>query len=104
MPDLTIYHAFCTFALKYGRRNHDKMSSAMEGFDIFLLLLIGIAIVLVLWLYIFLPVSMARKRGRSGLGWMLLFWILTPFWGIIVLLIAGDSTKKILNDFNKQQH
>ena len=28
---------------------------------------------LALWLYIFLPASMAKKRGRSTLGWGLLF-------------------------------
>lgn len=57
-----------------------------------------IAIILILWLYIFLPVRMARKRGRSAIGWVLLFWIITPLWGIIVLLVLGDSKRKIRED------
>ncbi len=57
-----------------------------------------IAIILILWLYILLPVRMARKRGRSAIGWVLLFWIITPLWGIIVLLVLGDSKRKIRED------
>lgn len=67
-----------------------------------LLLLYIIAIfgilILFLWLYIFLPAKMARKRGRSALGWVLLFWIITPLWGIIILLVLGDSKQKIRED------
>lgn len=54
-----------------------------------------IALILILWLYIFLPAKMARKRGRSTIGWILLFWIISPLWGIIVLLVLGDSKQKI---------
>lgn len=57
-----------------------------------------IAVILILWLYILLPVRMARKRGRSAIGWVLLFWIITPLWGIIVLLVLGDSKRKIRED------
>ena len=57
-----------------------------------------IAIILILWLYILLPVRMARKRGRSAIGWVLLFWIITPLWGIIGLLVLGDSKRKIRED------
>ena len=41
---------------------------------------------------------MAKKRGRNPVGWTILFWILTPFWGAILLLILGDSKKKIKQD------
>lgn len=57
-----------------------------------------IALILILWLYIFLPAKMARKRGRSTIGWILLFWIISPLWGIIVLLVLGDSKQKIRED------
>ncbi len=57
-----------------------------------------IVLILILWLYIFLPAKMARKRGRSTMGWGLLFWIISPLWGIIVLLILGDSKQKIRED------
>lgn len=56
------------------------------------------AIVALLFLWYFwgrLPAQMARKRGRSALGWVLLFWFLSPLWGAILLLVVGDSQEKI---------
>ena len=47
--------------------------------------------VLFLWFFwVRLPAQMARRRGRDPLGWVLLFWALSPLWGVIILLIAGD--------------
>ena len=63
-----------------------------------------IIIILILWLYIFLPANMAKKRGRSTIGWILLFWIISPFWGIIVLLVLGDSKQKIREDIIEELH
>lgn len=63
-----------------------------------------IALILILWLYIFLPVKMARKRGRSAVGWVVLFWIISPLWGVIVLLVLGDSTHKIREDVIEELH
>lgn len=56
-------------------------------------MLIMLAIViLVLWFfYIRLPRKMAIKRGRDPLGWMLVFWFISPIWGAIILLIAGNK-------------
>jgi hypothetical protein len=56
------------------------------------------ALVLLWYFWVRLPAKMARNRGRSALGWVLLTWILTPFWSIIILLIAGDSDEKIADD------
>lgn len=53
------------------------------------------AIAFYFWLLVFLPRNMAKKRGRNPVGWTILFWILTPFWGSIILLVLGDSKKKI---------
>lgn len=61
------------------------------------LAIIVIALV-VLWLWIFVPAKMARNRGRSAIGWVLLFWVITPFWGMIALWVLGDSKKKIRED------
>ena len=59
----------------------------------------AIAALVFLWYFwVRLPAKMARNRGRSALGWVLLTWILTPFWSIIILLIAGDSDEKIADD------
>lgn len=57
-----------------------------------------------LWLYIFLPIKMAKKRGRSELGWVLLFWLISPLWGSILLLILGDSKEKIIKDLAEEFH
>lgn len=56
---------------------------------------IGFVLILWFWIWFFLPANMAKKRGRSPIGWIILFWIITPFWGIIALFILGDSKKKI---------
>ena len=64
-------------------------------------ILISIMSLLALWLYIFLPVSMARKRGRSALGWVLLFWIISPLWGVILLLILGNKKRRTVKNIAK---
>lgn len=69
-----------------------------------LIIAIIIALIFILWLYIFLPAKMARKRGRNAIGWVLLFWIISPFWGIIVLLVLGDSKQKIREDIMEELH
>ena len=55
-------------------------------------------------LYIYLPISMARRRGRSVLGSLLLFWFTSPLLGIIILLILGDSESKHSEDRYHQYH
>ena len=65
------------------------------------LVIIVIALV-VLWLWIFVPAKMARNRGRSAIGWVLLFWVITPFWGMIALWVLGDSKKKIRKDIMEE--
>ena len=72
--------------------------------NLFLPLVIIIALAISLWLYILLPMQMARKRGRNVLGWVLLFWLITPFWGIIALLVLGDSQQKIREDIMDDLH
>ena len=61
-----------------------------------------IALILILWLYIFLPIK--RKRGRSAFGWVVLFGIISPLWGIIVLHVLGDSKQKIRKDIIEELH
>ncbi len=63
-----------------------------------------IILIFILWLYIILPIKMAKKRGRSAIGWVLLFWIISPLWGIILLLVLGDSKQKIREDIIKELH
>ena len=66
-------------------------------------LFIGLVGIIVLWLFwIHIPAKMARTRGRSALGWVLLTCVLSPIWTIILLLILGDSPEKITRDVVKQ--
>lgn len=73
--------------------------------DTFLTIVVAIFIsimsLLALWLYIFLPVSMAKKRGRSALGWVLLFLIISPLWGVILLLILGNKKRRTVKNIAK---
>ena len=57
-----------------------------------LLIIAGIvlSILLLIHFWIRLPIKMARKRGRDPLGWVLIFWRLSPIWGILLLWLAGD--------------
>ena len=67
------------------------------------LIIVPVAILVVLWLFwIHIPASMARNRGRSALGWVLLTWVLSPLWIIIILLILGDSKEKLSKDIIDQ--
>ncbi len=66
------------------------------------ILTISLALLIIFLLLIYLPMTMARKRGRSAFGWILVFWILNPLWGAILLLILGDSSKKIKEDIMKE--
>lgn len=70
-----------------------------EGFILFLGL-VGLVVAWLFWIHI--PAKMASTRGRSALGWVLLTWILSPLWTIILLLILGDSSEKIARDVVKQ--
>ena len=66
-------------------------------------IIVSVAILVVLWLFwIHIPASMARNRGRSALGWVLLTWVLSPLWIIIILLILGDSKEKLSKDIIDQ--
>lgn len=66
-------------------------------------IIVLVTIVVVLWLFwIHIPASMARYRGRSALGWVLLAWVLSPLWIIIILLILGDSKEKLSKDIIDQ--
>ena len=67
------------------------------------LIIVSVAILVVLCLFwIHIPASMARNRGRSALGWVLLAWVLSPLWIIIILLILGDSKEKLSKDIIDQ--
>ena len=58
--------------------------------------MLGLIVFLLLW--VFLPIKMAKKRGRSKFGWCVVFFIITPIWGSILLAIVGDKDKKIRED------
>lgn len=56
----------------------------------------GVAITVYFWCV--LPARMARKRGRSEIGWVLLAWCISPLWVYILLAILGDTKEKIKQD------
>ena len=70
----------------------------MESQDTALIIIAaaGILFILIFWIYI--PARMAISRERSALGWVLLTWVLSPLWIIILLLILGDSKEKVARE------
>lgn len=70
-----------------------------NGVELFVTIVAGAFVVaLMFWLLFYLPITMAKRRGRSPIGWVLLFWFITPLWGVIALMILGDSRDKIRQD------
>lgn len=71
-------------------------------------ILVGIIIYFYIWLLFILPRKMATKRGRSVVGWTIIFLIISPLYGAILLLILGDSNEKIkqdiLNEIDKRNN
>lgn len=59
-------------------------------------LIVGLAIAIFFWIII--PARMARKRGRSEIGWVLLTWCISPLLVYILLAILGDTKEKIRED------
>lgn len=62
-----------------------------SGDVLFGLIFCLLALWFVLWFYLFLPAGMARKRGRSEIGWVLISLIFSPSLAIFLLLILGRS-------------
>jgi len=62
--------------------------------------IIALIIGYIFWIHI--PAHMARNRGRSAFGWVLLTWILQPLWTIVLLAILGDSSEKIREDIRNE--
>ncbi len=60
----------------------------------FELIAIGMVFCLAIWIWVVLPADMARKRGRSQVGWVLVSLVGNPFLAIILLLLLGDVTRK----------
>lgn len=58
-------------------------------FFIFLLIILSLII-----LYIVIPVKMAHKRGRNGVGWVLITLLTSPLLSIIILACLGETEKK----------
>lgn len=74
----------------------------MTGEDWIIVIAIVFSLLFLWYFWVRLPAQMARKRGRSALGWVLLFWLLSPIWGVILLLIVGDSQEKISREIIEQ--
>lgn len=50
-------------------------------------------LVIVACFWIIIPARMARKRGRSEFGWVVLAWCISPLCALILLAILGDKNK-----------
>lgn len=66
--------------------------------------IIGVILCLISFVvfFIIIPARMARKRGRSEVGWVLLGFCIFPFGVYILLAILGDSKEKIKQDIRDE--
>ena len=81
----------------------DLLSNSNLPYTIGSIAIIIIGVILHILLFIYLPAKLAKNRGRSALGWVLLSYIITPFLACILLLIVGNSTEKILRDMQQEK-
>ena len=81
----------------------DLFSNSNLPYTIGFIAIIIIGVILHILLCIYLPAKLAKNRGRSALGWVLLSYIITPFLACILLLIVGNSTEKILRDMQQEK-
>ena len=78
--------------------NEDTLSATLSR------ILLLVVLTVLLCLYSLLPAKMAKKRGRSTIGWIELFWVIYPLWGTIALLVLGDYKKKLKQDLSEYLH
>ncbi|SOB98378.1 hypothetical protein SAMN05877809_102223 [Rhodobacter sp. JA431] len=57
-------------------------------------LLFGVVVSVLL--FIWLPASMAKERGRSAVGWVLISLFFSPLIAIIGLLVLGPTVEQAL--------
>ncbi len=60
------------------------------------LVVMFILLVFVIWLYV-LPITMAKRRKRSGLIWFLIGLVGSPLLAILLLLALGDAVEQSSN-------
>ncbi len=77
-------------------------ATALSTAAIVVLAIVGL--VLFVCLYIVLPIIMAKKRERSIFGWLLIFWFTSPLFGVIALLVLGDSKEKLRREILEEVH
>lgn len=77
-------------------------ATALSTAAIVVLAIVGL--VLFVCLYIVLPIIMAKKRERSIFGWLLIFWFISPLFGVIALLVLGDSKEKLRREILEEVH
>lgn len=57
-------------------------------------IIVATFIIALLVLFMVIVVKMANKRGRSAFGWFILSLITSPFLGILVLALIGETETK----------
>ena len=50
-----------------------------------------LGLLFVLWLFILLPAGMAKSRGRSAFGWVILSILFSPILACLLLLLLGNN-------------
>lgn len=62
----------------------------MDGLGFVFLL---VALVIGVWFCFLLPMSMARARGRSALGWLFISLVFSPLFAIVMLMVLGEARR-----------
>jgi hypothetical protein len=59
--------------------------------SVFFIALMLASLLVVLWLFILLPAGMAKNRGRSAFGWVLLSLLFSPILACLLLWLLGNN-------------
>lgn len=63
----------------------------LSGSIFVIFLMVSVGAILAFWLYIWLPATMAARRQRSALGWVIVTLFLSPLITLPLLVLLGPA-------------
>lgn len=63
----------------------------LTGSIFVIFLMVSVGAILTFWLYIWLPATMAARRQRSALGWVIVTLFLSPLITLPLLVLLGPA-------------
>ncbi|WP_395540997.1 hypothetical protein [Neotabrizicola sp. sgz301269] len=75
----------------------------LTGSIFVIFLMVSVGAILAFWLYIWLPATMAARRQRSALGWVIVTLFLSPLITLPLLVLLGPAPRAGLSGTQLQR-